>query len=196
MDQAPKTSPDPLPELAPVSALQPRGISFLLLYTFFYTTASAILSPVLVLLPRAAVVTGAVAGEGDGGEAAGAGPRGAGAASVLRGGGGAGGAVAASARRAHRPPSTAPIRTSALPIRLPAPAHRRLAVGGDGGELGLPCPWGPAAGLTRSLCRLQRNEPGWLVGEHMHVRRPRDDEDTLTLTGCPASETRVGEAER
>lgn len=70
MDQAPKTSPDPLPELAPVSALQPRGISFLLLYTFFYTTASAILlSPVLVLLLRAAVVTGAVAGEGDGGEA-------------------------------------------------------------------------------------------------------------------------------
>jgi hypothetical protein len=109
---------------------------------------------------------------------------------------GEGRAVAASARRAHRPPSTAPIRTSALPIRLPAPAHRRLAVGGDGGELGLPCPWGPAAGLTRSLCRLQRNEPGWLVGEHMHVRRPRDDEDTLTLTGCPASETRVGEAER
>jgi hypothetical protein len=35
-----------------------------------------------------------------------------------------------------------------------------------------------------------------LVGEHMQVRRPRDDEDTLTLTGCPASETRVGEAER
>jgi hypothetical protein len=93
--------------------------------------------------------------------------------------------VAASARRAHWPPSTAPIRTSALPIRLPA-AHRRLVVvrGGGGGF------------VARSLCRLQRNEPGWLVGEHMQVRRPRDDDETLTLTDCPApeSETRVGEA--
>jgi hypothetical protein len=44
-----------------------------------------------------------------------------------------------------------------------------------------------------------------LVGEHMQVRRPRDDDDE-TLTDCPAggrarlpapaSETRVGEAER
>ena len=128
---------------------------------------------------------------------------------------GEGRAVAASARRAHSPPSTAPIRNSALPIRLPAPAPSRLVVGeaaDDGGELGLPCPcepWGPAAdaGLTRSLCRLQRKEPGWLVGEHMQVRRPRDDDDeTLTVTDCPAGgrarapaparETRVDEAER
>lgn len=124
--------------------------------------------------------------------------------------------MAASARRAHSPPSTAPIRTSALPIRLPALS--RLVVGagpappGEGGELGLPCPcpwtpWEPAdAGLTRSLCRLQRNEPGWLVGEHMQVRRLLDDDDDETLTDCPGggrarapapgSETRVDEAER
>ncbi|CAL4967473.1 unnamed protein product [Urochloa decumbens] len=120
---------------------------------------------------------------------------------------GEGRAVAASARRAHSPPSTAPIRTSALPIRRLALAPSRLVVGlelpGDGGEVGL-WPW-PPGGALRSLWRLQRKEPGWFVGEHMQVRRlraapPAGDE---TLTELPAGDRapalasliRVGEAE-
>lgn len=123
---------------------------------------------------------------------------------------GEGRTVAASARRAHSPPSTAPIRTSALPIRLLALAPSRLVVielelpardGGDGGEVGL---W-PPCGALRSLWRLQRKEPGWFVGEHMQVRRlraPPAGDETLTdwpagdRAPAPASLMRVGEAER
>jgi len=128
---------------------------------------------------------------------------------------GEGRTVAASARRAHSPPSTAPIRTSALPIRRLALAPSRLLVGlelpGDGGEVGLcpcPCPC-PPWGALRSLWRLQRNEPGWFVGEHMQVLRlrapPADGEEEVeTLTDWPAGDRvpvpasliRVGEAER
>lgn len=125
---------------------------------------------------------------------------------------GEGRTVAASARRAHSPPSTAPIRTSALPIRRLAAAPSLLLVGaeqllllpGDGGEGGDVGLWPP--GDLRSLWRLQRNEPGWFVGEHMQLRRlrtlPAEAEEEETLTGPaewafpPASFTRVGEAER
>jgi hypothetical protein len=109
-------------------------------------------------------------------------------------------AVAASALRAHSPPSTAPIRASALPIRLLADAPSRLLV--PPGDVGLLWWARPPPGALRSLWRLQRNEPGWFVGEHMQLRRlrapPAGDEDE-TLTGGPAdraSVTRVGEAER
>jgi len=59
------------------------------------------------------------------------------------------------------------------------------------------------------LWRLQRNEPGWFVGEHMQVLRlrapPADEEEEVeTLTDWPADDRvpvpasliRVGEAER
>jgi hypothetical protein len=77
----------------------------------------------------------------------------------------------ASALRAHVPLSTEPpSRTSALPVRfvpsLLAPLARDAAEVGDAGLL---WPWSLQAGASclRSLCRLQRNEPGWFVGEHM-----------------------------
>ena len=78
--------------------------------------------------------------------------------------------------------------------------------GGEGGETGLLQL--PAAGepSLRSLWRLQRNEPGWFVGEHIQDRRilaaPPTGEDggdeTLTnFTGEPPAEslTRVSEAD-
>jgi hypothetical protein len=119
---------------------------------------------------------------------------------------GQGRAVAASALRAHSPPSTAPIRTSALPIRRLAAAPSRLLPVGEGGDVGLWwCTWPP--GVLRSLWRLHRNEPGWFVGEHMQLRRPRTppeeegDDETLRDGPAdrafpPASLTLAGEAER
>jgi hypothetical protein len=82
---------------------------------------------------------------------------------------------------------------------------------GEGEEVGLlpppPCPC--AAALVRSLWRLQRKDPGWLVGEHMQDRRLRapaaaEGDETLTdwpaggraPAPAPASLMRDGEAER
>jgi hypothetical protein len=75
-----------------------------------------------------------------------------------------------------------PIRTSALPVRL-APSLQALVERdtGEGGEAGLLWPAG-TSGL-RPLCLLQRNEPGWFVGEHMQDCRllaAADGEETLT----------------
>ena len=75
--------------------------------------------------------------------------------------------------------------------------------GGEGGEAGLVLLTAGASCL-RSLWRLQRNEPGWFVGEHMHDRRilgapPTGEEggdETLTdLTGEPATESLTRESE-
>lgn len=89
----------------------------------------------------------------------------------------------------------------------------RCCTEGDGGASALraqcPLPMGTRCASTftslRSLWRLQRNEPGWLVGEHMQVRRvlarPEGEEggeETLTdLTGEPPAEslTRLSDAE-
>ncbi|KAG8072785.1 hypothetical protein GUJ93_ZPchr0006g42006 [Zizania palustris] len=111
--------------------------------------------------------------------------------------------VAASALRAHCPPSTAPIRTSALPIRLEPSRLPQLPGPEAGGEDGLgPWPWMPR---FCSLWRLHRNEPGWFVGEHMQERRLAGEDDDETLTDGPGerappppppSLTRVGDAER
>ena len=59
--------------------------------------------------------------------------------------------------------------------------------GGEGGEDGFLQL--PAAGTSclRSLWRLQRNEPGWFVGEHMHVRR------IFAVAAPPAGEERGDE---
>ena len=102
---------------------------------------------------------------------------------------------------------------SALRAQCPLPMGTSLASappvlfevdGGEGGEAGLlllPA-W---AGCLRSLWRLQRNEPGWFVGEHMQEdRRLLVEGGDETLTDLPgervalpvASLTRVGEAER
>jgi hypothetical protein len=60
-----------------------------------------------------------------------------------------------------------PTRTSALPVRfaprLQAPLETPLKRDGAAGLL-----WPAGTSCLRSLCLLQRNEPGWFVGEHMH----------------------------
>lgn len=105
------------------------------------------------------VVAGAVAGHGDGGEAAGAGAEPGDASPVLRLLRGGEGGWWRRALRAHWPLSTAPIRTSALPpIRLAPPSLTappeagRLV--GDGGRMAPPPPCGersasaPCGGCT------------------------------------------------
>ena len=90
-------------------------------------------------------------------------------------------------------------------IRAPEPVGTTVDVGGEGGGAGLL--WAHAACL-RSLWRLQRNDPGWFVGEHMQERRlftvtadaGDGDESVTDLVGERAtmaaeSFTRLGEAE-
>jgi hypothetical protein len=87
---------------------------------------------------------------------------------------------------------------------LEAPLPRDAA---EGREASLLRP-GVEGSCLRPLCLLQRNEPGWFVGEHIHDCRlfaAADDacfrEDTLTaLPGerapmVAASLTRLGEAQ-
>jgi hypothetical protein len=74
--------------------------------------------------------------------------------------------VGDSALRAHVPLSMArPTRTSVTILEAPLPRDA-----GEGGEAGLlwPWPWQVGDSCLRLLCLLQRNEPGWFVGEHMH----------------------------
>ncbi|KAM3224061.1 hypothetical protein ACQJBY_057449 [Aegilops geniculata] len=71
--------------------------------------------------------------------------------------------------------------------------------GGEGGETGLLLTAG--ASCLCSLWRLQRNEPGWFVGEHMQDRRilavgEEGGDETLTdLTGEPPAESLTRESE-
>ncbi|KAM3244775.1 hypothetical protein ACQJBY_056234 [Aegilops geniculata] len=73
--------------------------------------------------------------------------------------------------------------------------------GGEGGKPGLLLTLG--ASCLRSLWRLQRNEPGWFVGEHMQDRRllgaavgeEGGDETLRDLTGEPTAESLRRESE-
>ena len=104
----------------------------------------------------------------------------------------------ASALRAQCPLPTGTSCGSALTWRLEQP----LPTGGDeGAETGLlPAAW---TSCLRSLWRLQRNEPGWFVGEHMQDRRilwaavgEEGGDETLTdLTAEPAAESLTRESE-
>ena len=89
-----------------------------------------------------------------------------------------------------------------LPLPLGTSCANGLAVrfdGGEGGEAGLLLTAGAAC--LPSLWRLQRNEPGWFVGEHMQDRRTlavgeEGGDETLTdLTGEPAAESLTRESE-
>ena len=94
----------------------------------------------------------------------------------------------------------------AQPLPLGTSCANGLAVpldGGEGGETGLLMLPAAGASCLRSLWRLQRNEPGWFVGEHMHERRilgaavgEEGRDETLTdLTGEPAAESLRRESE-
>jgi hypothetical protein len=87
-----------------------------------------------------------------------------------------------------------------LKVPLETPLPRCPGAGGEAGLL-----WPAGASCLRSLWRLQRNEPGWFVGEHMQETRLlalADGDETLTDLPAErpplpaASLTRVGEAQR
>jgi hypothetical protein len=73
--------------------------------------------------------------------------------------------VGDSALRAHVPLCMAPPTRTSVPI-LEAPLPRDAAEGGEAGLL-WPWPWQVGDSCLRLLCLLQRNEPGWFVGEHI-----------------------------
>uniref|UniRef100_A0A8R7QS58 Uncharacterized protein n=1 Tax=Triticum urartu TaxID=4572 RepID=A0A8R7QS58_TRIUA len=106
----------------------------------------------------------------------------------------------ASALRAQCPVPMGTRCASTFTMRLEQPLPMG---GGDGGEAGLLLTAGTAPCLP-SLWRLQRNEPGWFVGEHMQDRRilaalPTGEEGgdrALTdLTGEPPAESLTRERE-